>query len=105
MTTCRRCGAELLEGAQFCHRCGTSISARREEFVIDSDHLVERIKELLHEGNVTRIMVRDDRDRLFLDIPVTIGVIGTIIAPWLAALGAVAALVTECKIILERTDY
>ena len=105
MTTCRRCGAELLEGAQFCHRCGTAISQSREEFVIDSDHLVERIKELLHEGNVTRIMVRDNKNRLFLDIPVTIGVIGTLIAPWLAALGAVAALVTECKITLERSDY
>ena len=102
MTTCNRCGAELPEGAQFCPKCGASTTARQEEFYIDSDHLVEKIKELVHEGNVTRIIVKDDKDKLLLDIPVTVGVIGALIAPWLAALGAIAAFVTECKIIVER---
>lgn len=104
MTTCRKCGAELPEGALFCPRCGASTSTRQEEFYVDSDHLIERIKELIHEGNVTRIKVKDDKDRLLLDIPVTIGVLGVLIAPWLAALGAIAALVAECKIVVERRE-
>lgn len=102
MTTCRKCGTELPEEAQFCPRCGTSTSVRQEEFVIDSDHLIEKIKELIHEGNVTRIIVKDENDRLFLEIPVTLGVIGALIAPWLAALGVIAAIATKCKIIVER---
>ncbi len=101
MTLCRKCGAELPEGAQFCSTCGASTAAR-EEFFIDSDHLIETIKELIHEGNVTRVIVKDEEDRLLLDIPVTIGVIGVLIAPWLAALGAIAAIATRCKIIVER---
>ncbi len=104
MTTCRKCGIELPEEAQFCPRCGTSTSVRQEEFVIDSDHLIEKIKELIHEGNVTRIIVKDENDRLFLEIPVTLGVIGALIAPWLAALGVIAAIATKCKIIVERRE-
>ncbi len=102
MVTCKRCGATLPEQAQFCHLCGTSTAARQEEFYIDSDHLIEKIKELIHEGNINRIIVKDESDKLLLEIPVTIGIIGVLLAPWLAALGAVAALATRCKIIVER---
>lgn len=104
MTTCKRCGAELPENAQYCHRCGAPVGTEREEFYINSDHLVEKIKELIHEGNVTRVIVKDENDKLLLEIPVTIGVIGVLIAPWLAALGAIAALATRCKIIVERRE-
>jgi uncharacterized membrane protein YvbJ len=104
MTTCKRCGAELPENAQYCHMCGAPVGTAREEFYIDSDHLVEKIKELIHEGNVTRVIVKDEHDKLLLEIPVTIGVIGVLIAPWLAALGAIAALATRCKIIVERRE-
>ncbi|MBU7013439.1 MAG: DUF4342 domain-containing protein [Theionarchaea archaeon] len=104
MTACKKCGTELPENAQFCHRCGASVGTTREEFYIDSDHLVEKIKELIHEGNVTRVIVKDENDKLLLEIPVTIGVIGVLIAPWLAALGAIAALATRCRIIVERKE-
>ncbi|MBU7022649.1 MAG: DUF4342 domain-containing protein, partial [Theionarchaea archaeon] len=70
MTTCKRCGAELPENAQYCHRCGASVRTEREEFYIDSDHLIEKIKELIHEGNVTRVIVKDENDKLLLEIPV-----------------------------------
>lgn len=103
MATCTTCGAALLEEAQFCHKCGTS-TAEREEFVVESDHLIETIKELIHEGNVTKIIIKDEKDRLLLDFPVTIGVIGLLIAPWLAALGTIAALAAQCTIVVERRE-
>ena len=103
MKTCKNCGAELPEGARFCHKCGTS-TAEREEFVIESDQLIETIKKLIHEGNVRRIIIKDENDRLLLEIPVTIGVLGALIAPWLAALGAIAAIATKCTIIVEKRE-
>ena len=57
---------------------------------------------LIHEGNVTRIIVKDEHKKILLDIPVTIGVAGFIIAPWLAALGVIAAMVTNCTIVVIR---
>ncbi len=73
-------------------------------FWINADDLVKKVKELLHEGNVTRIVVKDNQGRLLLELPVTAGLVGTIIAPWLAALGAIAALVTKCTITVERRE-
>jgi hypothetical protein len=75
-----------------------------EEFSVSSDDLVKRVKDLLHDGNVTRIVVRDQEGRILLEVPATAGLIGAILAPWLAALGAVAALVTECTIAVERRE-
>jgi hypothetical protein len=75
-----------------------------EEFSINADELVTRVKNLVHEGNVTRIIVRDEQDKLLLELPVTAGLIGAVMAPWLAALGAIAALVTRCKVTVERKE-
>ncbi len=66
--------------------------------------MVDRVKELLHEGNVTRIIVKDEKGTQLLEIPATLGVIGTVMAPWLAALGIVAALAAKCKIAVERRE-
>ncbi len=104
MKKCKKCGAELPEDAKFCYLCGTPTDSKKEEFVIDSDHLVEKIKEILHEGNVTKIIIKNEEDKLLMEIPVTIGVVGVLIAPWLAALGAIAAIATRCKIIVERKE-
>ena len=76
----------------------------RETVSVSSDNLIERVEELLHEGNVTRIIVKDEKGKTLLEIPATIGVIGVVLAPWLAALGAIAALATNCKIIVERRE-
>lgn len=103
MSLCERCRAELPEGARFCPSCGTPVGkVVREEFSVSSEDLVKRVKELIRDGNVTRIIVRDEEGKTLLEIPATIGVVGVIIAPWLAALGAIAALATKCTISVER---
>jgi repressor of nif and glnA expression len=76
----------------------------REEFSVSADNLIERVKELLHEGNVTRIIVKDEAGKVVLEIPATVGVVGVVLAPWLAALGVVAALATNCKVVVERRE-
>jgi hypothetical protein len=75
---------------------------KTEEFSLNADELVKKVKGLLHEGNVTKILVRDEQGKLLLELPVTAGLIGAVLAPWLAAVGAVAALATKCTITVER---
>ncbi len=105
MPYCVECGAQLKEDDKFCYVCGAKVkNVVREEYSVTSDNLVDRIKELLHEGNVTRIIVKDMKGKVLLEIPATIGVVGVVIAPWLAALGVIAALVTNCKIVVERRE-
>ena len=102
---CDECGTDLPAIAQYCFKCGTRVGkAPSEEFSVNSDDLVKKVKDLLHEGNVRRIIVRDEQGRVLLEVPAAAGLIGAILAPWLAALGAIAALVTECKISVERRD-
>jgi uncharacterized membrane protein YvbJ len=105
LTYCSKCGARLKEDDKFCNVCGAPVTRIiREEFSVSADNLIEKVKELLHEGNVTRIIVKDEKEKVMLEIPVTIGIIGVVLAPWLAALGAIAALVTNCKIVVERKE-
>ena len=102
---CAKCGAELVEDARFCSSCGAAVEkATTEEFSVSADDLIERVKELLHEGNVTRIIVKDEKGKVLFEMPATVGVIGVVLAPWLAALGAIAALVTNCKIVVIRRE-
>ena len=91
--------------ARFCSSCGTPVAkVIKEEYAVSSDILIERVKELLHEGDVTRIIVKNEKGDVLLEIPATVGVIGVVLAPWLAALGAIAALATKCKIVVEKRD-
>lgn len=76
---------------------------RFEEFKFDGDALMGKIKEILHAGNVRRIVIKDEEGKTLIDIPLTVGVVGVLIAPQLAALGAIAALVTKGTIVVERT--
>ena len=62
------------------------------------------MKELLHEGNVIRIIVKNEKGAVLFEIPATVGVVGVVLAPWLAALGAIAALATKCTIVVERKE-
>jgi len=102
---CERCATQLPEGADYCPTCGSRVgSTVTEEFSVNSEDLVKRVKDLLHEGNVTRIIVRDEQGKLLLEVPATAGLIGVVLAPWLAALGAIAALVTRCRISVERKE-
>ena len=100
-----KCGAKLSEGDRFCSACGAAVAkVSSEEFSVSSDDLIERVKELLHEGNVTRIIVKNEKGEVLLEIPATVGVIGVVLVPWLAALGAIAALATNCKIVVQRRE-
>ena len=76
----------------------------KEEFSISADNLVSKVKELIREGNITRIIIRDEKGKTLLEIPATVGVVGVIIAPWLAALGTIAALATRCTLAVERRE-
>lgn len=75
---------------------------KKESFSVSGEGLVAKIKELIHEGNIRRISIKDKGDRALIDIPLTAGVVGVLLAPTLAAIGAIAALVTECTITVER---
>jgi uncharacterized membrane protein YvbJ len=105
LVTCWKCGAELVENAKFCHVCGSSVrKVRKEEFSVSADDLIEKVRQLLREGNITRIVVKDDHGRTLLEIPATVGVVGAILVPWLAALGVIAALATRCTLVVERAE-
>ena len=77
---------------------------RREEFKVNGEDLVDKIKELVHKGNIRRILIKDKNDRILLDIPLTFGVLGVLVAPQLAALGALAALVGNATIVVEIAE-
>jgi uncharacterized membrane protein YvbJ len=103
MTNCVNCGNKLCNKDNFCSNCGLSIKDNKtEEFEVSSDDLIKTVKKIIHEGNVRRIIIRDENDKTLLDIPISIGVIGSIIAPWLAALGLIGAIATNCKITVIR---
>lgn len=105
MSYCVKCGAKLEIDAMFCSSCGAKVSkVTTEEYSVSSDNLIERVKELLHEGNVTRIIVENEKGDVLLEIPATVGVIGIVLVPWVAALGAIAALATNCKIVVEKRE-
>jgi hypothetical protein len=73
-----------------------------ETIEIKGEQLLAKIKELIAEGNVRRVRIRQ-KDHLIAEFPLTIGVVGAVLAPVLAAVGALAALLTECSIDVERT--
>jgi len=105
MVYCAKCGAELNEEARFCSACGTSVKkTTSEEVSVASENLIKRVKEIIHEGNVTRIIIKDENDKLLLEIPATVGVIGVLFAPWLAALGTIAGIATNAKLIIIREE-
>ena len=105
MSYCAKCGAKLEKDAMVCSSCGAKVAkVTTEEYSVSSDNLIGRVKELLHEGNVTRIIVKNEKGDVLLEIPATIGVIGVVLVPWLAALGAIAALATNCKIVVEKRE-
>ncbi len=77
---------------------------KTEEFQVKGDEILQKIKELLREGTIRRIIIKTDEGRTLLDIPLTFGVLGVLLAPQLAALGALAALVTQATIVVEKVE-
>jgi Domain of unknown function (DUF4342) len=75
-----------------------------EEVQVFGRDLVDKVRELIHEGNVQRIIVKDEHGNTFIEIPVTVATIGVIIAPLLAAVGAISALVAKFTIVVVRSE-
>jgi len=74
----------------------------KETFTINGENLLRKIKELIAEGNVSRITITDKHGKEIASFPLTFGLVGALIAPMMAAVGAMAALLTECTITVER---
>lgn len=77
---------------------------KRSQFNVSGDDLLKKIKDLIHEGNVNRIIIKNEAGKTYMEIPVTVGIIGTILAPILAAVGALAALAARFRIEVIRRD-
>jgi hypothetical protein len=77
---------------------------RTEELTISGEKLVATVKELVRQGNIRRVTIKNRDGRSLMEIPLTFGVVGALLLPTLAALGAVAALITECTIVIERIE-
>lgn len=77
---------------------------RVEEFEVSGERIVAEIKELVHEGNIRRVVIKNEEGRTLIDIPLTVSVLGVMVAPQLAALGAIAALLTKGTIVVERIE-
>jgi hypothetical protein len=77
-------------------------TVRTEEFHVNGEELLSKIKKLVHEGNIRKIIIKDKDGKVLIEFPLTFGVVGLVLAPTLAAVGAVAALVTEATIVVEK---
>ena len=75
-----------------------------EEFRVSGGEIINKVKEVLHEGNVRRIILKDEHGKIFMEIPLTVGIVGAVVAPLLAAVGAIAALVSNLTIIVEKVE-
>jgi len=77
---------------------------RKEEFAISGEKLVSTVKELVRQGNIRRVTIKNKEGKTLIEIPLTFGVVGAVLLPTLAAIGAIAALVTECTIVVEKIE-
>jgi hypothetical protein len=78
------------------------VSNPTEEFKVNGEDLLKKVKALVAESNVRRIIIKNKQAKTIIEIPLSVGVVGTLLAPMLAAVGAIAALVSECTITVER---
>jgi hypothetical protein len=76
----------------------------KEEFKVKGEDLVRRVRELIHEGNVRRIIIKDDQGKTYFEVPLTIGVVGALLLPVWAAIGAVAALASNFTIEIVKKE-
>ena len=90
--------------AKHCHTIKKNIMANKESFTLNGENLLRKVKELIAEGNISRVTITDKDGKELITFPVTIGVVAAMIAPVLAAVGALAAFVGECTITVEREE-
>lgn len=77
---------------------------RTEEFRVDGEELLRKVKNLINEGNIRRVIIKDKDGKIVFEIPLTFGVVGALIAPQLAAIGAIAALLGEATVVVEKRE-
>jgi hypothetical protein len=80
----------------------TEKEVRTEEYQVNGEALVAKVKELVHGGNIRRIIIKDEEGKTLIEVPLTLGVVGAVLLPVWAAIGAIAALVTNCTIVVEK---
>jgi phage-related minor tail protein len=80
------------------------VAELNESFKVNGEELLKKVKELINEGNIRKISIIDKDGKTLIVLPLTVGILGAVLAPMLAAVGAVAALVTECTIKVERAE-
>ena len=73
-----------------------------QEFTLNGDEVVHKVRELIHEGNIRRLIIKNEDGRTMFEVPLTIGLVGVALLPVFAAIGAAAALATRCTIVVER---
>lgn len=107
MVKCAECRMELAQDARFCPSCGTQAGLKKDVYDVSAGGLVGKVKEILQDAKVKRIVVKDQKGKVLLSIPVTWGAAGAVamitLAPWLAALGVITGVVTRCKLEVERS--
>jgi hypothetical protein len=81
-----------------------SNNVHTEEFIVNGEALLSKIKEILHEGNVRKIIIKDDKGTTYIEIPLTFGVVGALLLPVWAAIGAIAALAANFTIVVEKSE-
>jgi hypothetical protein len=80
------------------------MAVKKETFTINGEELLNKVKELIKEGNIRKVTISDKNGKEIMSFPLTVGVVGTVFLPVLAAVGALAALITECTISVEREE-
>jgi Flp pilus assembly pilin Flp len=77
---------------------------RTEEFKLSGGELVDKIKEIIHQGNIRRIILKDEEGKTLIEIPLTLGLVGVALLPVIAAVGAIAALVARLTLVVEKIE-
>jgi len=76
----------------------------QESFKVSGENILSKIKEIIREGNARKVIIKNEKDEILMEFPLTIGAVGVVLAPLFAAVGAIAALVTDCTIVVEKRD-
>lgn len=79
-------------------------NSNRESFKVSGDDLLSKIKEIIKEGNARSVIIKNEKEETIIEFPLTIGAVGVVLAPVFAAVGAIAALVTDCTIVVEKRE-
>jgi hypothetical protein len=78
--------------------------ATKEEFSLSGSEVIDKIKDLIHEGNIRRIILKTEEDKTLIEIPLTLGLVGAALMPPLAAVGAIAAMVAKLTLVVEKDE-